>query len=300
MATTEPTEDLDADEIWQTHIYAPEEDFRSYASVTADSPELETSATKRGQNRELLLSKGGDLVNGEPTPSQDWPFVQQSAPEHNMNRTLVWCDGVAVGYYLHHLETHNIEEETAYSQLCQLQEEVGLPMEEYIVFLNDLDKRKRKLRLLDLLEFRVRKGGDWAAKPYLDSCSWRSTGLNEAQQAFAEQLLRELDPNPQHCYRNAQRAAIKHQDNHRVEYVEGVALPKNGAQVSRHAWIEYEGQVIELTWPWHYYDGSDAVYFGRTFDKDEVAETFERRNGGSQMVLSDEQIQKLKNIRAEE
>ena len=290
---------MDADEVWQTHIHNPDKEFTVYASVTTESPELATAATKRGETRELILSEGGDLSTGEPVPSQDWPFVQQSAPDANLNRTLVHCAGVAVGYYLHHLETHAIEEEHTYEQMAALVDENGFPLEEFQVFIDTMDESARKLRLLDLLDFRVEKGGDWAAEPYRDKCTWRSTNLSEQGQRFAERLGRELDLNPQHCYRNAQEAAIKHADNHYVKYFEGIALPKQACQASRHAWIEFDGEVIELTWPWHTYDGNDAVYFGTEFDAEEVEETFERRNGGSQMVLSDEQTRKLKQVRSE-
>jgi hypothetical protein len=301
MAETEPAED-DVAEYWQTHIYAPDKEYTTYASVEADSPELEHAATRRGSKRELILTEGGDVVN-DMELDPDFPFLSQQDDEHNLNRTVVYDAGVAVGYYAHHLETHGVPEDEVWDQFEMLADEHGLPLDQYLDFYGTLDERQRRLRLLDLLEFRVEDAGDWAAEPYLrgeNAGTWRSTDLSESGEKFARSVARTIDLNPKHCYRNAQQAAIKHKDNHRVKYVDGIALPKNGAQVSRHAWVEYDGEVVELTWPWHFFDGKEAVYFGTEFDKEEVAEVFERRNGGSQIALSDEQTAKMNAIRGGE
>lgn len=298
-------------EIWQTHIHSPETAFKVYCEITVEVPELESAATKKSDTRSLVLSEGGDISQGEPEPSQEWPFVQQSAPNQKLNRTLVHETGVAIGYYLHHLETHDLDEGEAYNSIAELSESESIPIEQFQAFIKSLTARKRRIRLLDLLEFRVNKGGDWAAEPYIDTGRWRDTDLDKQGTEFAQRLARQIDPNPQHCYRNAQEAAIKHADNYKVDYFEGIALPKQGCQVSRHAWIEYENSVVELTWPWHKYNGcsqknidvgffhnAPAVYFGKQFDCDTVKETFERRNGGSQIALSDEQVRTLKDIRS--
>lgn len=300
MAEQQVDADEQADEIWQTHIHAPDKEYTVHASVIVDSPELEHAATRRGDNRELILSEGGDVIDEGPVPSDDHPFVSQFAEEHDLSRTALHDRGVAVGYYMHHLETHAVPEEETYSQLEMLSEERDLPLGEFLEFYNDLDERSRRLRLLDLLDWRVDEGGDWSAAPYRDTGKWRSTDLTESGSKLAQQIGKNLDLNPQHCYRNAQQAAIQHKNNHRVEYVEGIALPKVGAQVSRHAWIEIDGEVAELTWPWHFFDGQQAVYFGTTFDKGKVEETFERRNGGSQIALSDEETKKIQALRSGE
>lgn len=295
MAETEPAKEPEGDEVWQTHIYAPEKEYTAYASVAVDSPELEHAATRKGATRDLIFTEGGDVVNGVEL-SPDHPFLTQVSDEDGLNRTVVYDPGVAVGYYASHLETHGVPEDDVWSQFETLADERGLPLDQYFDFYESMDERQRRLRLLDLLDFRIDEGGDWAAEPYRETATWRSTNLSESGETFATSLARNIDLNPKHCYRNAQRAAIKHKDNHRVKYVEGIALPKHGAQVSRHAWVEYDGEVVELTWPWHFFDGKEAVYFGREFDKENVEEVFGRRSGGSQIALSDEQTERLNEI----
>lgn len=299
-------DEVDADEVWQGHIYAPDTDFTVHLSIVVDQPEHETSATSTGDTRQLALSEGGNVIADDaaaPTPSDDWPFVHQGAGgEVPVSRTVMHRRDVAMGYYLHHLETHGLGPESDIHGDLQAiaEEQPHLPLSEYYEWTEQMDPSDRRLRLLDLGEFRSEDGGDWAAKPYLTTCTWRSTDLGEQGKSFAERLWNgsDIELNTQHCYRNAQQVAIKHADNHHVRYVEGLALPKQCAQSIRHAWIEYDGEVVEVTWPWHLSDGAEAVYFGTEYDAAEVEETFDRRNGGSQMILSDEQIADLKDKRS--
>lgn len=109
-------------------------------------------------------------------------------------------------------------------------------------------------------------------------------------------------------------------NGHRIRYVEGLALPRQAGRVVQHAWIEIDGAVADLTWPWHSpdpiapdtfdpnsvsdsdsvptgmaapgVDGSvdgqgPAVYFGTTLPWPQVIATTERRNGHSP-ILGDE------------
>lgn len=297
MSETE-SEREKADDYWQTHIYAPEKEYQTHASVQMEPPEREGTETRRGDLRELILTEGGDVLP-ETELSPDTPFLSQVDSSKNLSRTVVYDSGVAVGYYAHHLETHGVPEEEVWNQLERFSQDSDLPLDQYFDFHGTLNERQRRIRLMDLLEYRVKEGGDWAAKPYLSgehSGSWRSTNLSESGKKLAGSISKEIELNPKHCYRNAQQAAIKHKDNHRVKYFEGVALPKSGAQVSRHAWVEIDGEVAELTWPWHFFDGKEAVYFGTGFSKGEVEEEFEARNGGSQIALSREEIAELNAI----
>lgn len=304
MSQTDEMAEMEVDEVWQVHIYSPEKEQRVYASIEADQPELETAATHTGKTRELVLSEGGDIdTKGGNEPCAENPFVHQTGTDAQIHRTAIHRADVAIGYYLSHVETHGIgPAEDVHDELQEMikEEQVDMPLDAYYEWVDEMNKSDRQLRLLDLGEHRVEEGGDWAAEPYLESCTWRSTNLSEQGENFAERVLNSnsIDLNPQHCYRNAQQVAIQHADNHLVEYVEGLALPKQCAQATRHAWVEYDGEVVELTWPWHFYDGDEAVYFGTEFDADTVEETFERRDGGSQLILDDSEVAQLKQTRA--
>lgn len=292
-------QDVDVGEHWLTHIYAPDKELQAHASVVVTVPQVGNSATREGKTRKIALTEGGDVTSGVEL-SPDRPFVSQQSDEGDLSRTVIYDTGVAVGYYLHHLETHGQPEDRVWDQIGMLADETDFPLDQHLEFKDTLNVRHRRMRLIDLLEFRI-DDGDWALKPYLhgDSVgSWRSTSLSEAGEGFAKSVAQSIELNPKHCYRTAQQAAIKHKDNSHVDYVEGIALQKQGAQAERHAWVEYDNEVVELTWPWHSYDGDEAVYYGHRFGTDEVEHTFERRNGGSPLALSDDEITRMSQVRS--
>lgn len=298
--STQPAQstDTEPDEVRQIHIHNPDKEFTCYTSPRlspADSDTLDSTV----ETREISLSEGGGLMSEDgdaPTPSDDLPFITQNA-DGSLNRVTTHQPHAAVGYFLHNLEIHDIDREHVMNQLKERASESDLPYDAYTEFVENMSEMDRKLRLMDMLEARVEQGGDWAAEPYLDCATWRTTNLGKDGKQFAERLARNIDLAPLHCYRTAQDAAIKHADNHLVTYVEGIVLPTNAAQVIRHAWIEYDGEVVELTFPWHRFDGGDAVYFGVEFDADEVKDTYQRRgNGGTQLILSDEEYRRMTDI----
>lgn len=276
--------DIMTREYFQTHVPADGE-FETIIEAEAEIDEEEASSD--ADYRNLILSKGGEITDEW---NDDAPFAIQVDRENNLNRTLVRDYPVAVGYYLHALETHGIPEDSA---LVGVGEEVD--MHRFLEWNKDLSERDRRLRLIDLLEWRVEEGGDWAAEIYLEehSCSFRDKGLTEYADVLVEQLARQVDLRPKMCYWTAQKAALLHKDNHRVEYAEGIALPKQGAQVSRHAWIEIDGKVVELTWPWHHFDGREAIYYGTTVPIEEVAEARERRLANGAILLDDEEVMEI-------
>jgi hypothetical protein len=287
----------DLPEVWQTHIKDPDSEFTLYAETKIDNPEHESSDTYTGRSRLLVLSKGGSI--GEDTNvSPKNPYEWQTNSVGNLNRTVTFDAVHGIGYYVYGVETHDTDEQAVMNGLEKRQSEVGLPLDEYYEFQSGLDTSSRKLRLLDLLDWRVSEGGDWASEPYLNNGTWRDTGLSKSAQRLAQRIESEIDVHPRLCYRTAQSALNVERDNPRVKYVEGVALPKQAAQAVRHAWIEIDGSVVELTWPWHKYDGGPAVYFGMEFDTETVIETYERREGGSQIALDDDEARELLDARA--
>lgn len=109
-------------------------------------------------------------------------------------------------------------------------------------------------------------------------------------------------------------------NGHRIQYAEGLALPRQAGRVIQHAWIEIDGAVADLTWPWHSPDPispdtfdpnsemdsespptglaapmadadasgqGPAVYFGTVIPWPKVIATTERR-GGHSPILGDE------------
>jgi hypothetical protein len=289
MAETSTDDDA---QMQQTHIYNPDVEFREHAVLRVGADDVPSSRHDVGHDRVLILSEGGDI--GSPDPGSEHIYWIRGEGGHQRTVWRSVNDGIA--YYLHALELHIPEEKYAMAGMIDNAEESGLPLREYIEWRESMTDRERRLRLLDLLDFRIEHGDDWAAEPYRDVCEWRETGLSESARALAERIDRQVDTEPHLCYRVAQQAAIHERENHRVQYVEGLALPKTLGQCIRHAWIEIDGRVAELTWPWHKYDPEGAVYFGAEFDADEVAEKYERRNGGSQLILSDEEIARLTQV----
>ena len=285
-------------EIWQTHIYNPDSEFHYYGGVAISNPETDISAVKHPPDeRRLILTEGGPIEPVEPDILDSW----QTSDDGRAYRTVITDPATAVGYYLHGLETHAVEEESALQMLFDVingDDEYADPgnLEPYYNDWLDLvlaHNRDRRLRLLDLLDNRIEQH-DWVAEKYYDEgATWRSVNLTESGEKLATNLLRRLSehdlPHPRLCYATAGEAARLALRNHRVEYVEGIVLPKQSSQAIRHAWIEIDGEVCELTWPWHFFDGDRANYFGVPIPKETVVETRDRRARNGPVVLDDEE-----------
>lgn len=267
-------------EALQVHIPRPNEEFQQLIVSSAPTPEHD--AVAESEKRQLILSRGGPqaMPSNESGYGEDPAFAWQDPQDEPLRRTLIPEPGVAIGYYRHLLETHGFDE-------TEVDEQIGdeIELDPYTQFREALDERNRKLRLLDLLERRIELGDSLAA-PYLDEkpCQWRSTNLSGEGRDIAEQIVNAIDQEPATCYLTARRAALLQQNNHRlasrISYVEGVALPETGGQAIRHAWIEIDNEVVEVTWPWHDLDGGEAVYFGYPVDMERVKARHEATIGG--------------------
>lgn len=286
----------EASEVWHVHYpdadQAVEEVFN--AVVEADQNEMGDVPPYR----QFVLSRGDRFH--PPEERADDPFAFGAAEvddeDRDIETTVVRDEPVAVGYFLHMAETHAI----ARDQLLEpLRERAPEWVDTYEAWVDGLSVRERRLRLIDLLEWRVEDGEDWVAGIYLNEkpCTWRSTNLSDDGEQATRRIEDAIDVRPSMCYRTAQMAALYAFDEptlaDRVEYVEGVALPSDASQAIRHAWIEIDGEVAELTWPWHQYDGADAVYFGVLVDPAEVREARLGRELGGPVFVDEQDLPSL-------
>lgn len=269
----------------QVHIEAPTREFTQLAAIEAEVDERET--TTDASTRTIGLTTGGETLVTEGDP-----FQFTGNPEGTVSCTVIPDRAIALGYYLHALEQHcnsPAEEELMYATL----DTQDLDLVPYWEMQKSLTPRKRRKRLFNWWEWRSSEAHDFAADTYFDEATWRSTNLTESGMRLAEDIENTTPVKPRMCYLTAGEAAINHIDNHRVEYVEGMVLPTEAGQAVRHAWIEIDGEVAELTWPWHRYDGGDAVYIGQSFPKEEVKEHRESPGNNGAIALDDEQLEKV-------
>jgi hypothetical protein len=121
----------------------------------------------------------------------------------------------------------------------------------------------------------------------MDQGEWRSTDLGSESADIVREITQQADRNSRRCYRTAQnaiKAAWDYED--RVSYCEGYVLPKHGVRASPHAWLEIDGSVFELTWPWHAPVDNDAVYYGMEIPRELLEERMDERIGGNPMSLT--------------
>lgn len=279
-------------------------EYEEFLSFVSEEPEDERSNEHTGLPRTIVLSAGGDLPDDDDGAL--FRFQSGTHGRTRFQRTICPDWNTAIAYFLGLAETHNAAEEDTLAQLAACEEHYGVPFEAYIEWLDGLTERDRRIRLMDFLEWRVEHGGDFAAEPYLDAGTWRSTALPERDERLARQLYNRSDGHPRLCYRTAQTAVIAAMDDpaiddSRIQYAEGVVLAKHPGQAISHAWVEIDGEVAELTWPWHRPTGGDghrrATYFGVAVDNEEMRETFEGRGGGTQVFLDDETARKVADVR---
>lgn len=264
------------EDIFQIHIPADGElDVLCSYRTSLDPRDVTTDAKER-----LIGLTIGDGIEYD----HDEPFTLLGL--NNGQAVVIPERPVAIAYYLHALETHGVSEDRAFYELEEF-------IDEYISWLNQFTQRTRKLRLLDLAEWR--RDTDPVADRYLTepSCVWRQTGLDDSAASLAEDIKRQTDVRYKLCYWTAQNAAIKFKDNHRVSYVEGLALPKQAAQCVRHAWLEVDNRVVELTWPWHHIDGHEAVYFGTEVPIDYVERVRDERDVNGAVLMDEDEMQRI-------
>lgn len=280
-------------EYWQVHHPDPDQEYDVVLSVDAVVDEYEAAAS--ASQRELHLTRGD--TPAVPPEEEGQPYLFQSDPAEKIHRTIIPDENVALAYFIHGIETNGIETQSVVE--AEISEQIPEWFESYQTWRDGMPVRDRRLRLMDLLDWRVEEGNDWHAEKYVTEyeSTWRQTGLSEEAHDIAERIWNAIDAKPRLCYRTAQKAALVHIDNHRlrdrIKYVEGICLPNQANQAIRHAWIEIDGAVVELTWPWHAPDPEQAVYFGVEFPLEMVQERRENSDVGGSLALDEEQLQEV-------
>lgn len=271
-------ENVDHDLV-QTHLAGEEYgEFEVLEEVEADTNPLDVRTDS--EKTILCLTRGGDTID-----VPDGTFEYQG--EGNLVRTVISDEPTALGYYLYALETYIGGVDDEEPVLEAVSEKVDLSP--YHSWLDGLSQADRRIRLIDLWEERI-DNGDWLSEKYMDNweTEFRKTGLSGDSRRFAEEIAESAEKHPTMCYRVAQHAAMEYQDSERVDYVEGLVLPKQASHAVRHAWIEVDGHVAELTWPWHDIDGSEAVYQGVKIPIRVVAKQRQSRSSGGPAILTEE------------
>lgn len=279
---TGPQVDLEdtSNEVIQTHLAGDEYgEFEVVEKIQIDANPLD--ARSSSEKKILLLTRGGDTIS-----APEGNFEYQGDPDQNLSRTVISHEATALAYYYYALETHIGQADPEDAVLEVIEERVDFSP--YHSWLDELTAVDRRLRLIDLWEERI-GNDDWVAEKYMENweTEFRKTDLSGDSRVLAEEIAESVDQHATLCYRTAQHAAIEYQDNDRVEYAEGVVLPKQASHAVRHAWIEVDGNVVELTWPWHDLDGSNAVYQGTTIPTNVVAKQRESRQFGGPAILNE-------------
>lgn len=276
---------MSADEqvdIMQVHIHNPDIDFEPLAEMTVEPHQANTSA--QSSEIKIALTEGGPNL----TVPEDRRFrIYGLEGPGNRQATVIRDRGTALGYYLFALEQHGDKAASKAECFEALAQVVSL--EPYHEYQQSLTERDRRLLLMDMWDERI-ADGDFAAKIYKDEASWRSTNLSSGAERMAKRIVSDVPPQGRMCYYSAGEAAIHEIENDRVDYAEGIAMPTQACQAVRHAWLEIDGEVAEVTWPWHRFDADEAVYIGQTVDKQQVKETREKRDINGAILLSDDEV----------
>lgn len=193
----------------------------------------------------------------------------------------------ALGLFVHLLEQHGFDEAAAMDGLDD--PDLAFDIDTYLGWREQFTVDERRERLLDDAESRRERSPHVAT--YLDDGSFRTVDPDDdTAQTVGQTLSDGLDANPRRCYRNSivTLNAVDSLDN--IQYVEGLALPKHAGRAVAHAWLEVNGTVVELTWPWHApLPPESTVYYGVPIETDEVLSTTKRRNMGFNPILLDDE-----------
>ena len=249
----------------------------------SDEPEplahVRVQAHDRDAVRHLILVRGGREMQ------TDRLVETYGEPDGSVSNMLVDDEVLGIGYYIQLLELHELSEEAVYDSLVGAVPDL---YETYDDWHTSLDRSDRRIRLLDQAEADTE--WDPLYEDILNEGSWRTVAHDDDLQGFARALHRRFDFDPSGCYRNGRIVLEedRYWENDRVQYVEGIALPKHAARITGHAWIEHDGRVVELTWPWHTpLPPEDAIYFGRPVTREELQDSWDRGDYGPYILNGD-------------
>lgn len=259
-------------------------------TVEGETPELLFSVKTSDEDAETpvhcVITQG---VAERAHPDTNRSELVQS--EKHGGRTQVFATvNEALAYTLCILETSGFTESEAYRLLG----DAGFDMGEYDDHLATLTRKDRARRCINDSKERMRVIGSPADRfifnspddiPY--SPSWRSTAPSEDACDLVSRLA-ERTPDSKSCYMTA-ATILKEAKDDNLRYCEGLALPKHPGRASTHAWLEYEGEVIEMTWPWNGPSPpTDTIYYGDSIPADIVSETHNRRPTYASVLVPDE------------
>jgi len=229
---------------------------------------------------------------------------------HNSNvdvvGTLHDATAYATAYYLSILEARSeLSENEAYGLLI----DAGVDMVEYEKWRSSFNISERMDRLLTDSKERVRylsSAIDYAV--LTGSCSIDGVDFNPSKRstdppqdvvaAAEDWRANALDTNS--CYTLALGAILDNsfKDYDDVRYCEGLAMSSHPSRASTHAWIEVEGEVVELLWRW---DGpapsEDCVYYGDSIPSKQVTDVAKRRPTNASVLISDKQYYELDEVK---
>ncbi|WP_435068552.1 hypothetical protein [Haloplanus sp. C73] len=277
----------EADEAFETYYVTDNLESNTYNSKLIEIPDFDSEGT-RVINLHVVEESpfytfeesGIGLSEGE-LDEAGTKMVGYSANEAKL----------ALGLHLSHLEIHGFDEEESWRTLRKnLEEELvdGVRAE-----LEEISRKERARKMMTQVEEKLSLVPTPIWKKPIEDGKWRDTDLDADGAGLARDILSRITVDPRTCYLTAQRAYREADDYDRVDYCEGLAFPKQTGRVVRHAWIEIDGSVAELTWPWHQVDGREALYYGMKVPYDVFYERLERREDASMLMLDDEERDQL-------
>lgn len=189
----------------------------------------------------------------------------------------------AVGAFLSVVETHGVAERTV---VCDLRG--CMDFERFEQELSEWSGEARREWVQDRVACSTDPRRDCLES--VGSIRVCGHGFGEDSGVVSE-LLDASVQKPGCCYESVVTALEDHGRDDRVQYVEGVVLPKYGGVVREHAWLEVSGKVVEPTWGWHRPSPpQSAIYYGVSFDPEEVLELVGDRAGYGSVIADQNQV----------
>lgn len=204
---------------------------------------------------------------------------------------------LAIGQYLSYLETHGISKQDAWEFV---DDRIPDPLlEDYDDIVTDITTKERARTMIRqakrkdaALKARTGKTNPHLEKTLEDGC-WRDKGLDDEDEELAREIADSIDIDPRSCHWTATNAIKEAWDNDAVEYCEGWTMAKMMGRTIRHAWIEINGSVAEVTWPWHQFDGAEAMYYGTSIPRDVLDDRLDDCGRGAPLLVGSDEYRHL-------
>lgn len=117
---------------------------------------------------------------------------------------------------------------------------------------------------------------------------WRDTSPAADDVEAIGELAEAVGRTPRRCYRNAREVAgAAGRDD--VRYVEGIAVPPTAPLATKHAWVEVDGSVIEVTWEDTPVPADGTAYYGVPIELDTVLKTVNDRGTDGPVITEVDQ-----------